>query len=153
MLMTHFSFPNQPRLHSLRRITWKRFENIFWVWFPLFQFWRWERSTVKEGGAAKGMATSGKEKRRRRTCFAHTPLLSALGCSTGGQSTGFHCHLYLFPVTGLPSRRSSSLKSISQLTGSSEMKPWMQPTLQSSTKSRWVFKLSSKTLLSKNRKN
>ena len=48
---------------------------------------------------------------------------------------------YLCHVTGLLNRRSSSLKSISQLTGSLEMKPWMQPTLQSSTKLRWVFKL------------
>ena len=58
----------------------------------LHQFWRWEKSTVMEGGAAKGMATIGKERRRQRTCFEHTPLLSVLGCSTGGHSNGCHSH-------------------------------------------------------------
>ena len=58
----------------------------------LRQFWRWEKSTVMEGGAAKGMATIGKERRRQRTCFEHTPLLSVLGCSTGGHSNGCHSH-------------------------------------------------------------
>ena len=100
---------------------------------------RWEKSTVMEVGAAKDTATTGRGKRLPRTCFAHTPLLSALGCSTGGQSTRVTFTPYYFHVTGLLNRRSSSLKNISQLTESSEMKHWMPPTLQSSTKLRWTI--------------
>ena len=37
-LMTHFSFPNLLRLHFLRKITWKRFKNMFCICFDKSKF-------------------------------------------------------------------------------------------------------------------